>query len=277
MEAYMNDITDNSFELLRMKASVYVENCMLEIQKDITSLEILEHEESTRHFLESEQQNDTANEVKEEKKKSFIGRIYDGVIKILSKITDTISEFFYNIKATFGKNSLNVDDFMTSNTAQAEFREDMRQVAEFMDKQYAKARPIVSKIAKLTHKDVMEVEKWCDSVTNFAANHGKFVLKVGTMMGIATMIERSLNKQLKLNNEFKAHMNDIKDRVMGKNLDPNKHYSILSRFANSMFALSEMGMVSLDTMYSSIRKFNKVQDKVIKKVIKSEMKKQAKS
>ena len=265
MEAYINDITNNSFELLRMKASVYVENCMLEIQKDITSLEILEHEESTRHFLESEQQDDTANEVKEEKKRSFMGRIYDGVVKILDKIKDTISEFFYNIRATFGKNSLTVDDFMTSNTAQVEFQQDMAQIATFMDRQYAQARPIVSRIAKLTHKDILDVEKWCDAVTNFTAKKGKFVLKVGATVGLATALEKILNKQLKLSDQFKEGMKSSFNTVRGRILDPNKLYSILSRCANSMFVLVDLGMFSLNAIYKKAGMTARAVDKNIKR------------
>lgn len=265
MEAYMNDITNNSFELLRMKASVYVENCMLEIQKDITSLEILEHEESTRHFLESEQQDNTANEVKEEKKRSFIGRIYDGVVKILSKIKDTISEFFYNLRATFGKKSLTVDDFMSSNTAQVEFQNDIAEIATFMDKQYAQARPIVSRIAKLTHKDVVDVERWCDAVTNFTAKKGKFILKVGVTVGLAKIIEKALTNQLNLTDQFKEGMSRSINTIKGKNLDPDKNYSILSRFANSMMGMVDLGMVSLNSIYKNANLISKVGNKNMKR------------
>lgn len=253
MEAYMNDIANDSFELSRRKASLYVEKCMMEIENDINSLEILERTSTYKSVFEDAAQQNAVNAQTEEKKKSLAGRIIDKIIGILSKIVDAIKEFFYNIKASFG-HSLTVEDYMSSNTVKLEFEEDMRQIATFVDQQYAEARPIVSRIAKLTNTDVLKVEKWCDAVSNFAVKKGKFVLKAAATVGFCKMLERTLSKHLKLSDEFKAAM----DKMKGKNLDPNKKYGILSRFANGMMGLSEIALGGLNEIYKTTDMVTKV-------------------
>ena len=159
---------------------------------------------------------------------------------------------------------------MSSNTAEVEFQNDIAEIAKFMDKQYAQARPIVSRIAKLTGKDVVTVEKWCDAVTNFTAKKGKFILKVGVTVGLAKLIEKALTNQLNLTDQFKEGMSRSIDTIKGKNLDPNKDYSILSRFANSMMGLVDLGMVSLNSIYKNANLISKIGNKNNKRQVRRE-------
>lgn len=267
MEAYMNDIANDSFELSRRKASLYVEKCMMEIENDINSLEILERTSTYKSKL-SKDNNDNASD-NADKKESFCSRIIAKIKNILKKIRDGIREFMYNLKISFGDGGITKSEYLSSDTATLEFTTDIREIYDFIDKRYAESKPIVRMLSNFTSIDIVKMEKWCDTVNNYVVKHGTTILKSGTTYVIAKGLESLINKQNGLTSDFEKAF----DRITNKSLreeekNGNKKYSVISKFANSLFGLVELSM----TTYTEISKVTGNYNKNVTRKIKRDKK-----
>ena len=101
---------------------------------------------------------------------------------LIAKLKEAIKAVLDKIKSIFSKGEkqhLTADDFLNSETGQVMISEEYAKRCEEIDRDIAALRPFVSKISKLTDKDILEVEKICNRLDAKAHEKAPAVIGMG--------------------------------------------------------------------------------------------------
>ena len=119
-------------------------------------------------------------------------KMKNAILAILEKIDSVIRGFLDSFKV-FSKNHLTAEKFMNSNTGQLQLAGDLFKIQKEIDREYLQLRPLVSKISNATGKDIEDVAKLADQITEHVQTYGKKYGKAAVKIASAVAVNKLAN------------------------------------------------------------------------------------
>lgn len=140
--------------------------------EDALEFGVLNHDASIAIAMYEQQmyleEGDTASD------EGVFQKIKNAILAILEKIDSVIRGFLDSFKV-FSTNRLTAEKFMNSNTGKLQIAGDLFEIQKKIDREYLQLRPLVSKISNATGKDIEDVAKVADQITeNVLANSKQY-------------------------------------------------------------------------------------------------------
>lgn len=167
--------------------------------EDALEIDILNHK--TLNVLGIYEQEMYTEDGDESVSDGVFAKLKSAILTLLEKIGNIVSGFLDGMKV-FSKNRITYDDYINSETGQLRLSTDLFDIQKKLDVEYAKMRPIVSKIANMSGSDILEVEKTCDAVTAHVHTYGKMYGKTAVSLVSAAAVN-------KLSNHIVNQMEDV--------------------------------------------------------------------
>lgn len=140
-------------------------------REDALEFDILNHKALNILGIYEQEMFTEDGEESDAKSDGVFQKLKSAILAMLDKIGNVINGFLDSMKS-LSKDRMTYDDYINSSTGQVRLSGDLFTIQKKLDNEYARMRPIVSKIAKMTDSDIEEVEKVCDSVTSNIHSYG---------------------------------------------------------------------------------------------------------
>lgn len=142
-------------------------------------------------------------------------KLKSAILSLLDKIGGIVSGFLESMRV-FSKDRITYDDYKNSETGQIQLSCDLIAMQKDIDAEYQRMRPIVSKIANITGKDIDKVERICDKVTeNLHENRKRYARDITKVVSAAAVNKISENVVSKMDDvkEWRDKTKESVDRM----------------------------------------------------------------